>query len=167
MNLIAAADRNWGIGKDGELLKRISRDMKFFSSKTTGQVIVMGRKTLESFPGGKPLPNRINIVMTGNPAYDGRGAVVVHDLMELKTALAACEDKEISVSGGGGIYKLLLPYCDTAYITRIDEEYPADTWMPNLDEAANWKITEAGEPLEEKGTSFRFLTYKNDRPEAL
>ena len=132
MKLIAAADKNWAIGKDGELLVRISEDMKNFSAITTGNVIVMGRKTLESFPGGKPLPK-----------YD---------------------TGSIFVTGGESIYRMLLPYCDTAYITRLDYAYEADTWMPNLDKEEHWSMVEKGEERYCFDLIYHFTTYKNERP---
>ena len=97
MKLIAAADKNWAIGKDGELLVRISEDMKNFSAMTTGNVIVMGRKTLESFPGGKPLPNRVNIVLTHKKDYNGKGAIVVHSEEELWEELSKYDTESIFV----------------------------------------------------------------------
>ena len=141
MKLIAAADKNWAIGKDGELLVRISEDMKNFSAITTGNVIVMGRKTLESFPGGKPLPNRVNIVLTHEKDYNGKGAIVVHS-----------------------VYRMLLPYCDTAYITRLDYAYEADTWMPNLDKEEHWSMVEKGEERYCFDLIYHFTTYKNETP---
>lgn len=110
MKLIAAADKNWAIGKDGELLVRISEDMKNFSAMTTGNVIVMGRKTLESFPGGKPLPNRVNIVLTHKKDYNGKGAIVVHSEEELWEELSKYDTESIFVTGGESIYHMLLPY---------------------------------------------------------
>lgn len=105
MKLIAAADKNWAIGKDGELLVRISEDMKNFSAITTGNVIVMGRKTLESFPGGKPLPNRVNIVLTHEKDYNGKGAIVVHSEEELWEELSKYDTDSIFVTGGESIYR--------------------------------------------------------------
>lgn len=106
MKLIAAADKNWAIGKDGELLVRISEDMKNFSAITTGNVIVMGRKTLESFPGGKPLPNRVNIVLTHEKDYNGKGAIVVHSEEELWEELSKYDTDSIFVTGGESIYQV-------------------------------------------------------------
>ena len=165
MKLIAAADKNWAIGKDGELLVRISEDMKNFSAMTTGNVIVMGRKTLESFPGGKPLPNRVNIVLTHKKDYNGKGAIVVHSEEELWEELSKYDTESIFVTGGERIYHMLLPYCDTAYITRLDYEYQADTWMPNLDKEENWSIVEKSEERYCFDLIYHFTTYKNAVPE--
>ena len=165
MKLIAAADKNWAIGKDGELLVRISEDMKNFSAMTTGNVIVMGRKTLESFPGGKPLPNRVNIVLRHKKDYNGKGAIVVHSEEELWEELSKYDTESIFVTGGESIYHMLLPYCDTAYITRLDYEYQADTWMPNLDKEENWSIVEKSEERYCFDLIYHFTTYKNAVPE--
>ncbi len=161
MNLIAAADRNWGIGKDGDLLFHLKKDMRYFKEKTSGHVIVMGRKTLESFPGGRPLPNRTNIVLTRDPAYHVEGAMVVHGIEELLTRLKELEDKEIWLVGGGSLYQALLPWCDKAYITELEAVCPADTFMPDLTKEPGWVLESRGDPMEEKGIGFRFCIYKN------
>lgn len=166
MNLIAAADRNWGIGRNGDLLTRISRDMRYFSEMTTGHVIVMGRKTLESFPGGRPLPGRTNIVLTRDPDYKGKGAMVVHDMEELGKVISTMDD-EIFVAGGGSIYRALLPFCSWAYITQIDREFEADIFMPDLDREPGWIRTREGDWQEEKGIRFRFNEYENRNPQRL
>ena len=166
MKLIAAADKNWGIGRKGDLLVHISKDMRYFAKMTTGHVIVMGRKTLESFPGGKPLPNRTNIVMTRSRDYDGKGALVVHDIRELGNVLSGLKG-EVFVAGGGSIYRELLPFCSCAYITRIDREFEADTFMPDLDREPGWTLLSEGDRMEEKGIPFRFNVYKNSQPRSL
>ena len=141
MNVIVAADKNWGIGKDNKLLVSIPSDMKFFRTQTTGKVVVMGRKTLESFPNGMPLKNRTNIVLTRNPDYEVKGGVVVHSVEELLEVLKPYEEEDIYVIGGDSIYRLLLPYCRTAHVTKIDFAFEADTYFPNLDEDGSWEIT--------------------------
>lgn len=167
MKLIVAADTNWAIGKDNGLLERISDDMKFFAGKTTGNVIIVGRKTLESFPGGKPLPRRVNIVITRQEDYDGKGAVVVRNMDELKSELMKHDTDSVFVAGGESIYRMLLPYCDTAYVTKIEKAHEADTWMPNLDEDENWSLTDAGEKREAGDVIYRFSTYTNAKPMSL
>ena len=119
MDLIVAVDAKWGIGKDGDLLHPISADLKYFRQKTTGNVLVMGRKTLESFPNKKPLPNRVNIVLTNNKNYEAEGVVLCHGIDELPAVLKDYTDKQIFVAGGGTIYEQLLPQCETAYVTKI------------------------------------------------
>ena len=123
MNLIAAVDENWAIGYQNKLLTSIPEDMKFFRETTTGKVVVMGRKTLESFPGKKPLKNRTNIILTKNPSYQVEGAVMVHDLDELHKELEKYNSEDIFVIGGESIYRQLLDECDTAYITKIEYQY--------------------------------------------
>lgn len=145
MNVIAAVDANWAIGNKNRLLTSIPADMKFFREKTTGHVVVMGRKTLESFPNGLPLKNRINIVLTANRSYKAKDAVIVHTKEELLEELKKYDSKELYVIGGGSIYEMLLPYCDTAYITKIDHAYAADTYFPNLDQMDEWEMTDVSE----------------------
>ena len=160
MDIIVAVDEKWGIGKDGNLLQRISTDMKRFRAMTTGNVLVMGRKTLESFPNQKPLPNRVNIVLTANRAYEAEGVVLCHDLAELPQILKEYEGKQVFVAGGGSVYAQLLPQCEKAYVTKIYHTYPADTTFPNLEESPEWELTEKGEVQEEKGTKFSSDIYR-------
>ena len=133
MKLIAAAAADWGLGFRGKLLFSIPEDMKFFREKTTDHVVVMGRKTLESFPGGRPLKNRVNVVLTTDPEYQAEGAVIVHSIEEARKVLSRYEDASVYVIGGEKIYRQMLPYCDEAFITRIDAVREADAFLPNLD----------------------------------
>lgn len=141
MNMIVAVDKNWAIGLNNKLLVSIPADMKFFRQTTTGNVVVMGRKTLESFPGRQPLKNRTNIVLSANPGYQVKGAVVVHCLKELLKELENYDSSRIYVIGGASVYDMMLPYCDTVHVTKIDHAYEADAFFPNLDEKPEWKIT--------------------------
>lgn len=145
MKAIAAVDANWAIGNKNRLLTSIPADMKFFREKTMGHVVVMGRKTLESFPNGLPLKNRINIVLTANRSYKVKDAIIVHTKEELLEELKKYDSNELYVIGGGSIYEMLIPYCDTAYITKIDHVYAADTYFPNLDQMDDWEMTEVSE----------------------
>ena len=138
MNLIVNVDKNWAIGNKNKLLVSIPADMKFFRETTTGNVVVMGRKTLESFPGGQPLKNRTNIVLTRDAHYQVKGAVVVHSLEELLEELKQYPDESIYVIGGESVYRMMLPYCTEAYVTKTDHAYDADTYFPNLDEEEDW-----------------------------
>lgn len=115
--------------------------MKFFRETTTGKVVVMGRKTLESFPGGQPLKKRTNIVITSDPTYKVKDAVVVSGIEEAVEELKKYKEDDIYVIGGESIYRQMLPYCKTAYVTKIDHAYAADTFFPNLDEMEDWKLT--------------------------
>ncbi|MGN0404664.1 MAG: dihydrofolate reductase [Bariatricus sp.] len=159
MKLIVAADRNWAIGKDNKLMWSIPADMKFFRETTKGNVVIMGRKTLESFPQGQPLKNRVNIVITKNPSYKVKDAVVVHSVEE---AIEESKkyDGEVFVIGGESIYRAMLPYCDTALVTRIDYAYEADTWFPNLDEDEEWELTDEGEEQTCFDLEYAFTTYE-------
>jgi dihydrofolate reductase len=167
MKLIAAADKNWAIGRNNSLLVRIPNDMKNFQHITMGNVVVMGRKTLESFPGGMPLPKRVNIVLTQQMDYNGRGAVVVHDEKELWEELKKYDSDRIYIIGGESVYRQMLPYCDTAYITKLDYAYEADTWMPDLDEEPGWTLTEQGEEQTCFDLIYNFNTYQNQHPKSL
>lgn len=160
MKAILSADRNWGIGCNNKLLVSIPSDMKFFRQTTTGKVVVMGRKTLESFPNGLPLKNRTNIVLTGNPDYKVKDAVIVHDPEELMDELKKYDTEDIYVIGGESIYRMLLPECDTVLVTKIDRAFQADTYFPNLDEMDEWEMTEEGEEQTCFDLEFRFTKYE-------
>lgn len=140
MNLIVAVDKNWAIGYDNKLLVSIPADMRFFRDETTGKVVVMGRKTLESFPNGQPLKNRTNIVITSNKDYKINDAIVVNSVEEALEELKQYKSEDIYVIGGASIYEQMLPYCDVAHITKINYEYHADTYFPNLDQRPDWVV---------------------------
>lgn len=161
MNLIAAVDRNWAIGMNNELLVHIPDDLKRFRRMTIGKVVVMGRKTLESFPGGKPLKERVNIVLSKDRDYRPEGVIVVQSMEELSEELKKYKSEDIFVIGGESIYRQLLEQCDTAYITRIDYAYQADAWFPNLDEDKMWQIVEEGEEQTYFDLEYYFATYRN------
>jgi dihydrofolate reductase len=161
MNLIAAVDSNWAIGKNNELLVRIPADQKFFRETTTGKVVVMGRKTLESFPNGIPLKNRTNIVLTSNPNYQVKDAIVVHSLDELHEELKKYPSEDIFVIGGEKVYKELLDECDVAHITKINFAYDADAYFPNLDEKPKWVIT--GDSEEQTYFDLEYFFYRYER----
>lgn len=160
MNLIAAVDENWAIGRNNKLLVRIPDDTKFFRQTTTGKVVVMGRKTLESFPNGKPLKNRVNIVLTKDKTYAVDGAVIVHDLDELHEELEKYNSEDIYVIGGESIYRQLVDECDVAHITKINYAYEADSWFPNLDEKAEWQITADSEEQTYFDLEYYFYKYE-------
>ncbi len=159
MNLIVAVDRNWAIGRENKLLCSIPADMKFFRETTSGHIVVMGRKTLESFPGGRPLKKRVNVVITKSPSYEKEGAVIMHSVPEALQYLEQFDTGEVFVIGGESIYRQMLPYCDTAYVTCIDEAFPADTWFPNLEKDESWTCAEESEVQEHEGVEFRFRKY--------
>ena len=158
MNLIVAVDQNWGIGKDGTMPWHIRADLQYFKEKTLGKTVLMGRKTLLSFPNQKPLPGRRNLVLSHDKSYRVEGAEVVNSIEELA---AYSGDGDVFVIGGGSIYAALLPHCRYAYVTKIDASYACDTYFPNLDGMEDWNCVESGEPHDEGGVSFRFTVYQN------
>ena len=160
MNLIVAVDKNWAIGKDNKLLVSIPQDMKFFRETTMDKVVVMGRKTLESFPGGQPLKKRTNIVLTRDKNYKVKDAIVVHGVEELLEELKNYDEKEIYVIGGESIYRALLPYCKVAHVTKIDHAYEADTYFPNLDEMEEWEVTGVSEEQTYFDLEYEFVRYE-------
>ncbi len=160
MNIIAAVDKNWAIGNKGDLLVKIPADMKFFRETTTGKVVVMGRKTLESFPGGQPLRNRTNIVLSHNQNYQKSGAIVLHSMEELWDELKKYPSEDIFVVGGAGIYEQLLEHCDVAYVTKIDYAFDADVYFPNLDEKPEWHVSVGSEEQTYFDLEYYFYKYE-------
>lgn len=156
MNLIAAVDQNWAIGKNGDQLCYIPADLKRFQALTTGHAVILGRKTLATFPGGRPLKNRRNLVLSRNPDFAPEGAEVFRDLDSLLDA--APEDA--FVIGGESVYRALLAHCDRAYITKIRRAWPADAYFPDLDADPAWAVIQEGEELEQDGLTFRYVTYE-------
>lgn len=160
MNLIVAVDNNWAIGNKGGLLVRIPNDHKAFREETTGKVVVLGRKTLETFPQGMPLKNRTNIILSSNPAYQVKDAIIVHDKEELLQELKKYNDDEIYIIGGESVYRMMLPYCDVAHVTKIDHAYEADAYFPNLDELKEWEATADSEEQTYFDIAYRFVKYE-------
>ena len=156
MILIAAVDENWAIGKDGEQFLHLKDDLARFRALTMGKSIIVGRKTLATFPRGKPLPGRNNLVLSADPNFSPDGVQVFRSL----DALLAFAPTDSVVVGGGTVYTALLPYCETAYITRIHASFPADTRMPDLDSLEDWQLTEQTPPLEEQGVTYHYATYR-------
>ena len=160
MDMIVAVDENWRIGINGGMLTSIPEDMKFFRTMTKDSVVVMGRKTLESFPGGKPLKNRVNIVLTKNSAYNPEGVVTVGDFDRLFDELKKYPDKKVFCIGGDSIYHAMLPYCKKAYVTYIYRAFDADTDFPNLDQDSQWKLSDVSETQEHNGIRYEFRIYE-------
>lgn len=160
MNVIVAVDKNWAIGKDNRLLVSIPADMKMFRQETMGKVVIMGRKTLESFPNGMPLKNRTNIVLTGNREYKVKDAIVVHTIEELLEEVKKYPADEVYCIGGDSVYKQLLPYCDVAHVTKIDFAYEADSFFPNLDQDPQWSVTASSEEQTYFDLEYQFLKYE-------
>jgi len=157
MELIVAVYDDWGIGKDGTQPVALSADRKFFRETTKGAMVIVGRKTLADFPGGRPLPNRVNVVMTRQDA-DIPDVVICHSPEEA-VELAKTADRAM-VIGGGSIYKQMLPYCDTAYVTKVHTCPESDTFFPNLDADPQWKQVEVLQSGEEDGIAYEMCLYK-------
>lgn len=163
MNLIVAVDENWAIGSKNELLVRIPADHKFFREETTGKVVVLGRKTLETFPNGLPLKNRTNIILSSDPNYQVKDAVTVHSLEELLEELLKYPKESVYVIGGESVYRQLLPYCDVAHVTKIHHAYEADAYFPNLDEMPEWEVTADSDEQVYFDITYHFLKYERKR----
>ncbi len=160
MNLIVAVDKKWGIGYQNKLLISIPDDMKFFRETTMGNVIIMGKNTLLSFPNGRPLKNRVNIVITHDKSFTCEGAIIVHSVEEALDMAKQYKAENVYVIGGGSIYNQMLPYVDTAYVTYIDYSYQADTHFPNLDEDDEWRLEDESEEQTYFDVEYYFRTYK-------
>lgn len=160
MNAIVAVDRNWAIGREGDQLVYLKEDLKRFRTLTAGHAVIVGRKTLATFPGGRPLKGRDNLILTRDPSVQVEGGQVFHRIEDL---LAAAPE-DAFVVGGSQVYEALLPWCDTVYVTCIDAAFPGcDAFFPNLDAMDGWTVEEEGEPLEENGFIYRYVTYRRDR----
>ncbi len=164
MKLIVAVDERWGIGKDGDLLLSIPADMQFFREKTRGKVLVMGYNTLLSFPHSKPLPARLNIVLNDAEGCKVSGAVVCRSIPQMLGLVSRFDGGDVFVIGGGSIYRQLLPYCDTAYITKMCFDGAADTFIPDLDALGEWSVEEVREQPAFDGIGYAFVTYRNASP---
>ena len=160
MKMIAAVDNNWAIGYKNRLLVRIPADQKYFRNETMGKVIVMGRKTLESFPQGQPLAGRTNVVLSRKPDYQVKGTVVINTVEEALEYLSQFDTDDIFIIGGETIYRQFIDYCDEALITKIDHEYQADAWFPNLDEMDEWQLVGDTEEQTYFDLEYVFLKYK-------
>ena len=160
MNLIVAVDKNWAIGKDNKMMWSLPADMKFFRETTTGKVVVMGRKTLESFPNGQPLKNRTNIVLTHDRSYQVKDAIVVYSMDELHEELKKYPSEDIYIIGGESIYRQMVDECDVAHITKVDFAYDADAHFPNLDEKPEWQITQDSEEQTYFDLIYHFYKYE-------
>ena len=157
MNLIVAVYEDWGIGRDGTQPVALSADRKFFRETTRGAMVIVGRRTIEDFPGKKPLPGRVNVALTRS-AEEIPGFTVCHspeEAMELAKTAESC-----FVIGGGSIYQQMLPYCDSAYITKVQANPGSDTFFPNLDEDENWYPAQTLQSGEENGIAYEMLLYK-------
>ncbi len=162
---IVHADREWGIGKGNDMMFSLPKDMKFFRQTTINHTVVMGGKTLRSFPNQKPLKNRVNIVLTRGQVCDE--CVVARSYEELFSLLKERENEEIYIIGGGEIYERLLPYCNEALVTKVDAVGGAEVFFPNLDAHPDFICVDEGVPVEDNGYTVRFTRYQNKNPKNL
>jgi dihydrofolate reductase len=161
MDIVVAVNDDWGIGFKGTQSVVVPEDRKHFRSVTGKGTVIVGRKTIQDFPGGKPLKNRKNIVLTRDENLKIDGAVVVHSMDEAFSAIS--EDENVFIIGGDSVYKLFLPYCSRAFLTKLLVTPESDTFFPNLDETPNWSVEDMGEELtSENGVKYRFITYINN-----
>lgn len=160
MNIIASADKNWGIGKNNDLLDSFKEDMKFFKEQTIGKAVIMGRTTLDSLPGGKPLKDRENIVLTRNSEFNAEGIKSFSDINSaVEYAKSKYKSEDIYFMGGAEVYKQAVMLCDTAFITKFDRDYQAEKFIMNFDEADDWSISEKREVETEKNGEKRKLVF--------
>ena len=162
MNMIVCVSRNWGIGKDNQLLFHIPNDLKQFRALTIGKTIVMGHNTLKSLPGGKPLPERTTIVLSRDPSLVVEGATVCHDMQDVLIELSTVSPDDVFIIGGASVYKMFLPYCRRALITRVDAAPEADSFFPDLQEHPQWKIRQESDFMEHNGLSYQYVEYINE-----
>ena len=163
MTIIVAADENWAIGNKDDLLVRIKEDHRNFKALTKGNVVILGRKTLCTFPGGLPLKERTNIIMSRDPEYKVEGAEVAHSVEELLEIVKQYDDDKVFVIGGGTIYDQLLPYCNKAVVTRLDHAYEADTYFHDLDADPEWEITNTSDEMTSFDLTYHFVTYERKK----
>ena len=164
MNCIVNVTEDWGIGLGDQLLVAISADLRRFRQLTTGKTVILGRKTQATFPGGRPLKNRTNLILSANPAFAPEGATVVHSLAELRDQCRRFHPEDLCVIGGASVYELLLPYCAAAQVTKTFLRPPADRFFPNLDTLPGWSVAAASPVQEENGISYQYFDYVNANP---
>lgn len=161
MKCIAAVDGNWAIGFKGKLLVSIPNDQKMFRNETIGKVVVLGRRTLETFPGGRPLSGRTNVILSRDKDYKVKDAIVVHDDDELFDLLRSYDTDDIYIIGGESVYKRYYRYCDAAIITKIDQKYESDAFFPNLDSDDDWEMVAESEEMTYFNVEYTFRQYRN------
>ena len=160
MNLIVCVDAGWGIGNKGELLVSIPADKRMFKERTMGGVVLGGRRTMEGLPGGTTLAGRTNMILTHKRDYHYGDAIVVHSIAEAMEKLSDYDSRKVFVIGGGDVYEAFLPYCDTAYVTKVDYQYEADCFFPNLDENPDWVMTHDSEEQTYYDLEYYFTIYQ-------
>lgn len=161
MKAIVAVDEKWGIGKNNDLLISIPEDMKHFVKYTKNKVVVMGKNTLDSFPGGNPLKGRTNIVISRKESID-KDVILVPSIEKALEEIKKYNSDDVLIVGGASIYEQFLDYCSECIITKIEKSFDADVFYPNLDEKSNWKIIEESEKMNYEGIDYKYLIYRND-----
>ena len=156
MNVIVAVDENWGIGRNGDQLIYLREDLKRFKALTMGHPLILGRKTMATFPGGRPLKGRRNLILSRSPDFAPQGGEVYRSMEEL----LAQAPEDAFVIGGASVYQVLIDRCSVAYVTKIQKAFPADCWFPNLDRDPAWRAEEPSEELEQDGVRYRYVTYR-------
>jgi len=162
MKAIVNVDKNWGIGRDGDLLQFIPGDMRFFKEKTVGNVVVMGRTTFDSLPGKQPLKDRINVVLTKDKSFKNDGVIVLNSIGEVFEEIKKYNEDNVFIIGGEKIYKQFLPYCKEVYITKNTSINDADKFFPRLDQDSNWEMIYESDKQKHKDIEYVFTTYKNN-----
>ena len=163
MKAIVAVDLNWGIGCGGNLLQRIPEDMKFFKQMTLGKVVVMGRETFDSLPEKAPLKDRVNIVLSKSAVSGDNGVIICRSLKELFKQIEKYNTENVFIIGGESVYTQFLPYCEEAYVTRIQNEYLADKYFINLDKEKSWELKSVSDSKKYKDIQYYFVTYVNNK----
>ncbi|MGI6499147.1 MAG: dihydrofolate reductase [Oscillospiraceae bacterium] len=160
MNAIVAVNEQWGIGADDALLVSLPPDLKYFRAITMGKTMIVGRKTLKTFPGGAPLKGRENLVLSREKSLRIPGAVIYGSMEEVMEAVKGKDPDSIFVIGGESVYRTFLPRCRKVYVTQFTGGREADRFFPNLDEDPSWMQTEAGPWQEFEGVPFRYTLYE-------
>jgi dihydrofolate reductase len=161
LNIIVATDKNRGIGRDGQLLFRIPEDMRHFRRVTEGKIVVMGRKTYESLPGGGPLKGRLNIVLSSDRSFATKDAIICRSLKELFEKLKQFEPDDVFVLGGQKVYEELLPYCKYAYVTEYDAAFAADRQFPDIRHTAGWALAETLQQGTHDARDYSIVLFEN------
>ncbi len=160
MKMIVCVSENFGIGNNKNLLFSLPPDMKFFRETTSGKVVIMGRGTLDSFPGGKPLKNRTNIVLTRDADFEREGVMAFNSKEEILDYVKKFDTDDVFVIGGGQIYEMFKDNCNEALITKVRKCVPADTFLFDIDKDPKWHLAKESPLMEHEGLKFSFCTYK-------
>lgn len=160
MKMIVCVSQNYGIGNNGDLLFSLPPDMKLFRETTKGKVVVMGRSTLDSFPGGKALKNRVNVVLTRDESFEREDTYVCNSKEEVLKFVNQYNSDDVYVIGGAQIYEMFRNVCDEAIVTKVRKTVPCDTFFFDIDADANWSKEQESDLMEYEGTEFSFCTYR-------